>query len=381
MRRPAAVAIVLVLLVALFSPAWVQAQTGTPVPSAQPVGTLVADGIANPRGFTWGADGTLYLAVSGTGGDTPGPEGSPFSGGDTASVAVVRDGTVTTLADGLPSSIWRDIDWVWGVMDVAILGDQLYALVGGGGAVHGNPDTPSGVYTVNADGTTSLLADLGTWVDENPVAHTPPEGAPNNGSFFAMVPVGEALWVVDAVNGQVLQTTPSGEITRIADLSDGHPVPSGITADPNGGAYVSYLTAAPFVAGSSRVSHVSMDGTVEDVWTGLTTVTAVTLSPDGTLYATEMSSEISAAEPFLTRNTGRVVRQTGPNSMEEVASGLDLPVAARFGPDGALYVALPAFGANDGTDSVVRLDEAATQGATGTAMATPLATPVASSTG
>src|SRR5829696_1808286 len=119
-----------------------RAQEATPATGLQ----IVADGIANPRGFTWGADGTMFLAVSGTGGDNPGPEGSPFSGGDTASVVVVRDSAVTTLAAGLPSSVWRDIDWVWGVMDVAILGDQLYALVGGGGAIHGNPDTPSGVY-------------------------------------------------------------------------------------------------------------------------------------------------------------------------------------------------------------------------------------------
>src|SRR5215216_5041565 len=110
----------------------------------------------------------MFLAVSGTGGDNPGPEGSPFSGGDTASVAVVQDSAVTTLAAGLPSSVWRDIDWVWGVMDVAILGNQLYALVGGGGAVHCNPDTPSGVYRIDADGTSAVVADLGTWVDGKP---------------------------------------------------------------------------------------------------------------------------------------------------------------------------------------------------------------------
>jgi hypothetical protein len=345
----------------LIAPAYLapaRAQQATPVVGmATPVAGIevVADGIANPRGFTWGADGTMYLSVSGTGGDNPGPEGSPFSGGDTASVATVRDGVVATLADGLPSSVWRDIDWVWGVMDVAILGDQLYALVGGGGAIHGNPDTPSGVYRINADGTAELVADLGTWVDENPVANTPPEGAPNNGSFFAMVPVGEALWVVESVNGQVLQVTPAGEITRIADLSEGHPVPSGIAADPNGGVYVGALTAAPYTAGSAKVMHVSPDGALEDVWTGLTAVTAVEVGPDGALYATELATQLSDAEPFLTRNTGRILRQLGPASWEEIAFGLDLPVAARIGPDGAMYVAMPAFGADAATGQVVRI--------------------------
>jgi hypothetical protein len=349
-RYAFALLLALALLVPVI-PLTSHAQEATPTTGMQ----IVADGIANPRGFTWGADGTMFLAVSGTGGDNPGPEGSPFSGGDTASVGVVRDGAVTTLAAGLPSSVWRDIDWVWGVMDVAILGDQLYALVGGGGAIHGNPDAPSGVYRINADGTSAVVADLGTWVDENPVAHTPPEGAPNNGSFFAMVPVAETLWVVESVNGQVLQVTPEGDVTRIADLSEGHLVPTGIAADPEGGAYVGYLTSAPYPVGAAKVSHIAPDGTVEDVWTGLTAVTGLTLGPDGTLYAAELS-EMSEAEPFITADTGRILRQTGPESGEEIASGLDMPVAARIGPDGALYVSTPAFGGDDDAGRVIRIE-------------------------
>ena len=197
-------------------------------------------------------------------------------------------------------------------MDVAILGDQLYALVGGGGAIHGNPDTPSGVYRINADGTSAVVADLGTWVDENPVAHTPPEGAPNNGSFFAMVPVGETLWVVESVNGQVLQVTPEGEVTRIADLSEGHLVPpTGIAADPEGGAYVGYLTSAPYPVGAARSLTSLRTAPSRMSGPGLTAVTGLTLGPDGTLYAAELSAEMSEAEPFITADTGRILRQTG----------------------------------------------------------------------
>jgi sugar lactone lactonase YvrE len=357
-------------LIAPVVPMTSRAQEATPAAGMQ----TVVDGIANPRGFTWGADGTMFLAVSGTGGDNPGPEGSPFSGGDTASVAVVRDGAVTSLAPGLPSSVWRDIDWVWGVMDVAILGDQLYALVGGGGAVHGNPDRPSGIYRINADETATVVADLGTWVDENPVADTPPEGAPNNGSFFAMVPVGETLWVVESVNGQVLQVqvTSTGAVTRIADLSEGHLVPSGIVAAPEGGAYVGYLTSAPYPVGAAKIAHIAPDGTVEDVWTGLTAVTGLTLGPDGTLYAAELSAEISDAEPFFTANTGRILRQTGPDSAEAIVSGLDMPVAARIGPDGALYVSTPAFGGDEDVGRVIRIELDSVAAANSEGRATPV---------
>jgi hypothetical protein len=256
--------------------------------------------------------------------------------------------------------VWRDIDWVWGAMDVAILGDQMYALVGGGGAIHGNPDTPSGVYVVRADGTTTLLADLGTWVDEHPVAQAPWEGVPNNGSFFEMAPVGDALWVVEAVNGQVLQVTPGGDITRIADLSADHPVPTGIAAAPDGGAYVGYLTPAPYTEGSAKVVHVAPDGTVTDAWTGLTTITGVAVGPDDTLYVAEMSSQLTDAEPFLVADSGRILRQTGPDAGEVVASGLAYPVSLGFGPDGALYVSVPAFGADEGTGEILRLEVLAT---------------------
>ena len=359
------------LTIALLAPAiplGSHAQEATPTAGME----IVADGIANPRGFTWGADGTMFLAVSGSGGDRPGPEGSPFSGGATAAVATVRDGAVSTLADGLPSSVWRDIDWVWGVTDVAILGDQLYALNGGGGAIHGNPDMPSGIYRIDAAGDATLVADLGAWVDEHPVANIPPEGAPNGGSWFAMVPVGDALWVTDAVNGQILAVTPTGAVTRIADLSAGHPVPTGLAADPNGGAWVGYLTAPPYAAGAAKISHVALDGSVEDVWTGLQAVTGVALGPDGVLYAAEMSTLMSGEGLFFTRDTGRIVRQTGPDSAEAVATGLDLPVAIRFGPDGALHVAVPAYGSDDGSGQLLRIEMGAVVAAGVNSQATPV---------
>jgi hypothetical protein len=364
MSRMSAVSVSLVLFFTLLlsaAPLPVRAQDATPMTGALPDGVeVVASGLTNPRGFTWGANGTLFVGLAGRGGDTPGPEGSPFSGGPTAGIAAIRDGDVSMLATGLASAIWRDIDWVWGVNDVAILGDQLYALVGGGGVGAGNPDQPSGVYVIAADGTATLVADLGTWVDENPVEYTPPEGAPNGGSFFDMAPIGEALWVVDSVNGQVLQVTPAGEITRIADLSEGHPVPSGIAVDPNGGAYVADLTPAPYVEGSAKVRHVGLDGTATEVWTGLTTVTGLAVGPDGTLYVAEMSSQISEAEPFLVESSGSIVRQTGPDTGETVASGLDYPVALGFGPDGGLYVSVPAFGADEGNGEIIRLEVPAT---------------------
>ncbi len=49
----------------------------------------------------------------------------------------------------------------------------------------------------------------------------------------------------------------------------------------------------------------------------------------------EMSTQNTTKPPFYQHNTGRVVRQTGPSSLEPVLTGLEQPVRMSFGPDGA----------------------------------------------
>ena len=70
---------------------------------------------------------------------------------------------------------------------------------------------------------------------------------------------------------------------------------------PDGGAYVGYLMTHPYTDGLAKVVHVTADGTVTDAWTGLTTVTAWPLGPDGTLYAVEMSTENVPSHPIFSR--------------------------------------------------------------------------------
>jgi hypothetical protein len=373
MSRLPVVSLRLVLIVTLLlsaAPLAVRAQDATPT-AAMAAGDLpvVASGLTNPRGMAWGTDGTLFVALAGTGGDTPGvpPIDLEFMGGPTASVVRIEAGCPVAVADGLPST--RDVDGgITGVADLAILGDQLYALVAAAGDLYGNPGSTNGVYQVNADGTTTLIADTSAWLAANPPETAgwtaPPEGYPNPGNPFAMV-ADEAsglLWVVDAINGLVFTLTPDGTLTLAADLSQGHPVLTGIAADPAGGIYVGNLTPAPYMNGSAKVVHVAADGTMTEAMTGLTTVTGVAVGNDGTLYAIEMSTGNTEEPPFLAPGSGRLVRQGGADSLEPVVSGLMFPVALKTGPDGALYIAMPAFGAEDGSGQIVQVDVASGAG-------------------
>lgn len=350
-----------ITLVACFcvAPLAVLAQDATPVAGELPAGVdIVASGLTNPRGFTWDASGNLYLALAGTGGpDQVVAEGTPlpFLVGTSSSIAQVENGCTVSLVEGIASLLWTDPGWIWGVMDVAVFDDQLYALLAGGGTDIGM--SPNGVYRVQADRTLALVADLSAWLRENPPDSVPWDYTAD-GSLFDLEPASDGLLVSEAVGGQLILVTPGGEVTQVADLSEDHMVPTGIAAAPDGGAYVNHETTVPYPDGAAKVIHVAPDGTVTDAWTGLTAGTDLALGPDGLLYAAEMATGNSDDAPYLSPGTGRIVRQTGPDSLEPVVVDADYPVYLGFGPDGALYLTYPAFGpeAGEGQGALLRID-------------------------
>ncbi|MCA9861055.1 MAG: ScyD/ScyE family protein, partial [Thermomicrobiales bacterium] len=330
--------------------------------------TLYAGVLQNPRGFTWDSNGAMYVALAGTGGSVEFSSATsddatpvPSFAGTTASVVriVLRDDVVTLgcpqyVASGLPSTRGMN-GHDQGPSDVAFLSGQLYVLQDGGDSAMLFPEFPNGVYAVNPNGTLTLVADVRDWIQQNPVEHLAYDQGPE-GETFAMVAGESFLWVVESNSGQVLKVTPEGEITRMADLSDGHPVPTGIALAPDGGVYVSFLTPAPYVDGSSKVIKVDQQGNITTVWTGLTMVTALAVSPAGDLYALEMATGNSDQPPYVHPDTGRIVKQTGPDTLAEVVVGLDFPISMGVGPDGALYVSTPAFGADSNIGGIVRVD-------------------------
>jgi len=340
---------------------------GTPSAAAIALGSdgeivsVVARNLANPRGFTWGPDGDLYVALAGDGQTEPAGDELQATNRPEASPSVVRivDGEAIPVVIGLPSTQDPYGD-VMGPVDVGFLGDQLYVLQDAAGDV---PDVgllyPNGLYTVDRGENVRVVSSVTAYVGLNPaenIYHVVPLGEP-----FAMVPDQDetGFWVVDANQGLVLHIQPSGTVRVVADVSLDHPVPTAIALAPDGGVYVGFLGSGAHLDGTSKVIKVTPDGQVSDFWTGLTMVTGLFSGPDGTLYALEMSTGNTADPPNIYPNTGRLVRQTGSANLDVVVTGLNFPISMDLGADGGIYISTPAIATDGKPGGIIRINPVA----------------------
>ena len=324
--------------------------------------TTYASGLTNPRGLAFGPDGKLYVALAGTGGtnattadqceQVPPPIG-PDKGGSTASiVSVDPSGALSTVASGLPSAQSAMGD-MFGVADVAFIGDTLYALITGGGCSHGNPDAPNGVMRIDADGTATLIADLSAFWLANPVAKPNRADFEPDGDPYSMVAFQGNLYVVEANHGEVDRVSPDGTITRLADVSagNGHIVPTSIAVSGDG-FLLGNLGVFPIVPGKEGIFKLGTDGTLTGIASDFTTILGLAVDGQGNTYVLESSNAAGMPQP----GAGDVVRLSPSGDRTVIASGLTTPTAIVLGPDGALYVSAQGYGAPAGSGAILRVE-------------------------
>jgi hypothetical protein len=314
--------------------------------------TIFATGLNNPRGLKFGPDGNLYVAEGGTGGtnstvgqcDQVVPPVGPYTGSqDGGRISRIdRNGVRTTFVDNLPSSETSPAEGslISGVADVAFIGHTLYAVIGGAGCSHGVQDFPNGIIRVRRDGTWTLIADLGAFQKAHPVKNPEPDDFEPDGTWYSMIEVRGDLYAVEPNHGELDKITPDGKISRVIDISasQGHIVPTSVAY--HGNFYVGNLNVFPIVAGSSEIYKITPSGQIKVVVEGLTTVLGVAFDHWGRMYVLENTTD----NPFPTPFTGKVLRVGERGELEVIASGLFLPTAMTFGPDGNLYVSNVGFG-------------------------------------
>lgn len=327
------------LLLGLGASAWAQSNV-----------TVFATGLEFPRGLKFGPDGNLYVAEAGAGGSmsTDGicdqviPPVGPYTGDFTARISkITANGTVSTVADNLPSGV-NALGDVLGVADVAFIRNHLYALSSGGGCSHGFADNPAAILRINKDGSSTQVADLSAFQHTHPVANPEPDDFEPDGSWYSMLTVGNLIFAVEPNHGEVDRIHTNGKIGRIMDISAafGHIVPTALAT--NGiDLFIGNLGTFPITDGSEIIFKVDPRGNYKTVATGFTTILGLAFDSQKQLYVLENTT---GGNPFPTPGTGRISRVNKNGTADVIATGLNLPTGMTFGPDGNIYVSSWGFG-------------------------------------
>ncbi|HVS07819.1 MAG TPA: ScyD/ScyE family protein [Candidatus Dormibacteraeota bacterium] len=339
-------------------------------PASTSVATVFATGLDSPRGLAFDKDGTLYVAEGGTGGTTstvgqclqvPPPVG-PYTGAMTGRISKIsRDGTRTTVVDGLPSSQTGPASGglVSGVADVTFAHGRLVALISGAGCSHGLAGTANEVLRVS-DGKTRRLANLSAFLAANPVAN--PDDNPATGDFepdgtwYSFVAVGRTLYATEPNHQEIDRISANGHVSRVVDFSRFFPGnidwrgPTGITYR-DGWLYVGTLTPFPINPGKAQVFKVNpRTGDFTVFADGLSTILGLSFDENGALYVLEMND----APGFPSPGNGKVIRISG-GSRTVIVSGLSLPTGMAFGPDHNLYVSVNGLGFPPGAGQIMKI--------------------------
>ena len=337
----AALATVTVLVVGADSPA--QADRTRHDPVVSPLATIPG-GLGS--GSTIGPDGALYV----TDGNGDGTSGGVLR-------IDRRSGHVTPYASGLP----RQVLGIGGAMDVAFLGRTAYVLVtmvGGDLLQPGGPvpfgNATNGIYRINRDGTSSLVADIGAFAAANQ-----PTGFDyfiTTGVQYAMQPYRGGFLVTDGHHNRVLRVTLDGHVSEFATFDN--VAPTGLERSGN----------TVYVAEAGIVPHLSQDARIVALTHRSSTPTVVASGSPGDeaglavdvergprhgLYALlqgvwDHENIPGNAGMPASPNSGELVKVTSEGTFAPVVGSLDQPTSMEIVGDTAYVVGL--------TGAVTRID-------------------------
>jgi hypothetical protein len=342
---------------------------------------VVASGLNNPRHLGFTANGDLFVAESGTGGDGPciaSPEGGEACYGPTGSITeitrrhghwrqqrvVTRLPSLAAPADVPAEGITKGSNAI-GPSDVDVRGRRFVISIGLGanpsvrdeGAATAEPSSTEPATLPRGFGTLvtgklrshrAFLAAFRMGRDLHPRWHVfadiaaheaatnpidTPDSNPNS-----VLRIGSRYVVADAGGNTIVKANRAGDVKTIAAFEDtmvqvpGAPegtlmpmqfVPTSVARNRHGDLFVSQLTGFPFPKGGASIWRLHEHGAPTKYATGLTNVTDLAFARDGSLYAVEISTEgLASGGPPI----GALVRiPRGGGKATVVAGGLFAP--------------------------------------------------------
>jgi hypothetical protein len=353
--------------------------------------SVVADGLNNARGLSFGPDGALYVTEAGTGGNEaciPSVTGQgSLCYGATGRVLRIANGQTQTALSGLPSIALADGSGAGGARDIQFdASGKPYILLGYGA----NPSFRSNLGNVDlgkiiapdfAANSWTSIADLSNYELVNN-----PDGSDVNSNPLGFFIDGDRLLAVDAgannllsvgTDGYNLQAlavfpqeiltnpifppsgTPSTEPGQVPTPTAPPPsqlpiqvVPSSVVKGPDGAYYVSQFTGFPFPEGKAKIYRVDTDGTTTVYADGFTHLTDLEFDSAGNLYALQYANQSAWKGNF----DGSLIKIAADGTRKTILSGNGLvsPNALTIGADGAIYIS--NFSDRPGQGQIIKIE-------------------------
>ncbi len=341
---------------------------------------VLADGLDNPKGISFGPDGNLYVTEAGTGGDgksVPSPSGQgDLCYGTTGAITKIENGTAKRILTGLPSVAFADGTGAAGPHDIKFDSNgKPYVLIG----YAANPalretlgDTDLGKI-ITADFSTNTwtsTADLANYELTNNSKLSECEFVSNPLSFYLDADIfvlvdagannllsgnidGSNLKVIAAIPNQIL-TNPIFPGSNSENFDRGHvpppsaypqappsqiaiqSVPTDVVKGHDGAYYVSEFTGFPFPEGQAKIYRVDADGQLAVYADGFTQLIDLAFDTEGNLYALQHLN----SSGWKGKLEGSLIKIAPDGTRTTLLSGngLESPSALTIGPDGAFYV-------------------------------------------
>jgi hypothetical protein len=197
-----------------------------------------------------------------------------------------------------------------------------------------------------------MIADLSVFQKGHKVLNYQPADFEPDGTWYSMLAVNGTLYAIEPNHGELDSINTNGKISRIADISatQGHIVPTALAFDGEN-FRVGNLDVFPIRDGSSKVMTITPAGNLTTTTINLTIIVGLAYDSKGRLYVLENTTN----NPFPTPGTGRIVRIDAKYLQTVIATGLSLPTAMTFGPDGNLYVSNNGFGFPAGQGQILKI--------------------------